>query len=144
MYIDNEASIHAHREIWGWPAKMGKFKYTQKDNRFKATVKDGKTPLMKFDVNVEGPGEFIDTGASINVKLIPSVDGKGYDVNQITTTGIQITVHEGLAGDGKLTLYNSDADPLADLIQVESVVAGMWFNIDMHVPFGQVIGEAEL
>lgn len=144
MFTDNEVSSIAHREIWGFPSKFGKIKYSRKENRIKASVKRGKDTLMKFDINLEGPGEFIDTGDSINLKLIPSVDGTGYDVNQITASALQITVHEGLAGDGKLTLGNTDSDPLADLIQLENVVAGMWFNIDLHLPFGRVIGEAKL
>jgi acetoacetate decarboxylase len=144
MFTDNEVSSIAHREIWGFPSKLGKTKYSRKENRIKASVKRGKDTLMKFDVNLEGPGEFIDTGDSINLKLIPSVDGTGYDVNQITASALKITVHDGLAGDGKLTLGNTDSDPLADLIQLENVVAGMWFNIDLHLPFGKVIGEAEL
>jgi acetoacetate decarboxylase len=144
MYIENDANAVAHREIWGFPAKIGKIKYSRKEDRIKASISRNKSTLMKFDVKLEGPGEFIETGSSINLKLIPSVDGEGYDVNQITAADIQITVHEGLAGDGKLTLGNTDTDPLADLIQLENVVAGMWFNIDLHLPFGKVIGEAEL
>jgi len=144
MFTDSEVSSIAHREIWGFPSKLGKIKYSRKENRIKASVQRGKDTLMKFDVTLEGPGEFIDTGSSINLKLIPSVDGEGYDVNQITAADLQITVHEGLSGDGKLTLGHTDTDPLADLIQLENVIAGMWFNIDLHLPFGKVIGEAEL
>lgn len=144
MFTDNEVSSIAHREIWGFPSKLAKMKYSRKEDRIKASVQRGKNTLMKFDIKLEGPGEFIDTGASINLKLIPSVDGEGYDANQITASDLKITPNEGLAGDGKLTLFNTDKDPLADLIQFENVVAGLWFNIDLHLPFGKVIGEAEL
>jgi acetoacetate decarboxylase len=144
MFTDNETSSIAHREIWGFPSKLGKIKCSRKEDRIKASVQRGKDTLMKLDIKLEGPGDWIETGSTINLKLIPSVDGVGYDANQITAADLQTTVHEGLAGEGKLTLGNTEKDPLADLIQLENVVAGTWFKIDMHLPFGKVIGEAEL
>lgn len=144
MFIDNDASVAAHREIWGFPAKIGQFKYKRDGNRIKAQVLSNKIPLMKFDIKLTGPGEWIDTGAAINLKLIPSVDGKGYDVNQITAADLEFTIHEGEAGDGKITFGHTDDEPLDELIQLENVVAGTWFRIDLTCPFGYVIGEAEL
>jgi acetoacetate decarboxylase len=144
MFMDNDASMVAHREIWGFPAKMAKIKYSRKEDHIKASVHRGKELLMKLDIALEGPGEWIDTGANINLKLIPRVDGKGYDVKQITAADTQITVHEGLAGEGKLELSNTEMDPLADLVQFENVIAGTWFKIDLHLPVGKVITEPEL
>ncbi len=144
MHTDNIKSMVAHREIWGFPSKPAKFKYSRKENRIKAQVITGKIPLMKFDIKLEGPGEWIDTGDTINLKLIPAVDGESYDVQHITASKLDFVIHEGMAGEGKLELNNSDDDPLADLLEFESIVAGTWFKVDLTTNLGKIIAEAKL
>ncbi|TRO55370.1 hypothetical protein E2P64_07150 [Candidatus Bathyarchaeota archaeon] len=144
MHTDNIVSMTAHREIWGFPSKPGKFKYTRKENRIKAQVLSNKVPIMKFDINLEGPGEWIDTGDTINLKIIPSVDGESYDVHHITAAKLDFVIHEGQAGNGKLALQNTEDDPLADLFEFESIVAGTWFRVDLTTNLGKTIAKAEL
>ncbi len=141
MHTDNIASMVAHREIWGFPSKPAKFKYARKENRIKAQVISGKVPLMKFDIKLEGPGDWIDTGDTINYKVIPGVDGEGYDANQITAAKLDFVIHEGMAGEGKLVLGNSDDDPLADLFKFENIVAGTWFRVDLTTNLGKIIAK---
>ncbi len=144
MHTDSIASMAAHREVWGFPSKPAKFKYQQKDDHIKASVLTNKVPIMKFDVKLEGPGDWIDTGDTINLKLIPSVDGKTYDVQHITAAPLDFVIHEGKAGEGKLVLGNTKDDPLADLFEFENIIAGTWFRIDLTTNVGKVIAKAEL
>ncbi len=139
MHTDNIASMVAHREIWGFPSKPGNFKYTRKENRIKAQTLSGKTPLMKFDIKLEGPGDWIDTGDTINYKIIPGVDGESYDVKQITAAKLDFVIHEGKAGDGKLILGHTDDDPLDEIFDFENIVAGTWFRVDLTTNLGKVI-----
>ena len=144
MHTDCMPSMVAHREIWGFPSKPAKFKYQRKENRIKAQVISDKVPIMKFDVKLEGPGEWIDTGDTINLKIIPGVDGASYDMQHITTAPLDFVIHEGMAGDGKLILGNTEDDPLADLFEIENIVAGTWFRVDLTTNLGKVITKAEL
>ncbi|MFX1564071.1 MAG: acetoacetate decarboxylase family protein [Promethearchaeota archaeon] len=144
MYIDNDTSVAAHREIWGFPAKPAKFEWKQKKDHITAHVIRNKVPLLTLDVDLEGPGEWIDTGAAINLKLIPSIDGKTYDLKQITAAKLETTIHEGKGGTGKLTFGNTDDEPLGKLFKLENIVAGLYFKLDLMCPFGEIIGEADL
>ncbi|MFX1564124.1 MAG: acetoacetate decarboxylase family protein [Promethearchaeota archaeon] len=144
MYCDLDASVVAHREIWGFPAKLAKFEWKQKKDHITARVIRNKVPLLTLDVDLEGPGDWIDTGAAINLKLIPSVDGRTYDLNQITAAKLETKIHEGKGGAGKLVFGHTDDDPLDKLFKLENVVAGMYFKLDLKCPFGQIIGEANL
>ena len=143
MYTDNIPSMVAHREIWGFPSKPAQIKYTRKENRIKAQILTNKIPIMKFDVKLEGPGEWIDTGDTINLKVIPSVDGKGTDVKHITRAKLDFTIHEGLAGDGKITFGHTNEDPLDELYELENVVAGTWFRVDLTTNHGIVLIELD-
>lgn len=141
MYTDNIPSLVAHREIWGFPSKPAKIKYTRKENRIKAQIISNKVPIMKFDVTLEGPGEWIDTGDTINLKVIPSVDGKGTDVKHITRAKLDFIIHEGQAGDAKLIFGHTQEDPLDELYEIENIVAGTWFRIDLTTNLGSILTE---
>jgi acetoacetate decarboxylase len=144
QYTDCDTSVAAHREIWGFPSKLATFKYRRDDDHITARVIRDKTALMAFDVKLTGPGEWIETGDAINLKLIPSVNGLGYDTKQITAAKLAFVIHEGRAGDGKIKFGRTDRDPLADIFQLENVVAGTWFRIDLTCPYGEVLGQAKI
>ena len=139
MYTDNIPSMVAHREIWGFPSKPAKIKYSRKENRIKAQIISDKVPIMKFEITLEGPGEWIDTGDTINLKVIPSVDGRGTDVKQITRAKLDFTIHEGQAGNGKITFGHTEDDPLDELYEIENIVAGTWFRIDLTTNLGSIL-----
>lgn len=144
MHTDCIPSMVAHREIWGFPSKPAKFKFQRKENRIKGKVISDKEPIMKFDVKLEGPGEWIDTGDTINLKVIPAVDGETYDVQHITASKLDFVIHEGMAGEGKLELGNTEDEPLADLFEFENIVAGTWFRVDLTTNLGKVIAKVDL
>ena len=98
---------------------------------------------MKFDINLEGPGDWIDTGDTINYKVIPGVDGESYDVKQITAAKLDFVIHEGKAGEGKLILGHTDDDPLDELFDFENIIAGTWFRVDLTTNLGKVIATVE-
>ena len=98
---------------------------------------------MKLDIKLEGPGDWIDTGDTINYKLIPGVDGESTDVSQITAAKLDFVIHEGMAGEGKLVLGHTDDDPLDELFDFENIVAGTWFRVDLTTNLGKVIATIE-
>lgn len=144
MHTDNITSLVAHREIWGFPSKPATFKYQRKENHIKAQVLSKKIPIIKFDIKLEGPGDWIDIGDTINLKLIPSVDGKNYDVKHFTTAPVNVKIHEGLAGEGKLVFGHTADDPLDELFEFENIIAGTWFRLDLRTNPGKILTEAEL
>ena len=143
MYTDNDPSCASHREVWGYPCKMAEFKWERDDNEFEASIKRGGENVLDFEIEITGPGDWIDTGDSINLKLIPSVDGKGYDVKHITAAKLDATIHEGHGGEGKLTFGSSPWDPLDKIMELENIIAGMYFKLDLTANLGRVIAEPE-
>ncbi len=144
MYTDNDASCASHREVWGFPAKMADFKWKHEGGEIEASIHRKGEAILDFEIEITGPGDWIDTGDSINLKLIPSVDGKGYDLKQITASKLDFTIHSGEAGEGKITFGNTPEDPLSDFMELENIIAGTYFKIDLTCNLGRVIGEAEL
>jgi acetoacetate decarboxylase len=144
MYTDNDPSCASHREVWGYPAKMAEFKWERDDNEIEASIHRAGETIVDFEVEITGPGDWIDTGDSINLKLIPSVDGKGYDVKQITAAKLDVKIHEGLGGEGKLTFGSNPWDPLDKIMELENIVAGLYFKLDLTANLGRVIAEPEL
>ncbi len=144
MQTDNIPSMVAHREIWGFPSKPAKYRYQRKENRIKAQILSNKIPLLKFDIKLEGPGDWIDTGDTINLKVIPSVDGTGHDVKHFTRAALDFTIHEGLAGEGKLVFGHTEDDPLDELFELENIIAGTWFRLDLTTNVGQILTKADL
>jgi acetoacetate decarboxylase len=144
QYTDSDVSVAAHREIWGFPSKLAGFKYRREGDHITARVVREKAALLSFDVKLTGPGDWIETGAAINLKLIPGVDGKSYAIKQITAANLAFVIHEGKAGDGVIKFGRTDKDPLADILQLENTVAGTWFRIDLTCPYGEVIGQAKI
>ncbi len=144
QYSDLDVSVAAHREIWGFPTKQAQIKFDRKGDQIKAKVIRKGTTIIELQADLEGPGEWIDTGAAINIKVIPNVDGKTYDVTQITAANLEFKIYEGFAGSGKIKLGKTDDDLLADMIDLENVVAGTFFTVDLTCPYGKVIGEIKL
>ena len=144
MFTDNIKSLIAHREIQGFPMKDAQFKYKREKDHIRARILRDKKTLITMDIDLEHPGDWIDAGTGINFKLIPNAAGKGYDVKQITATDLKFTIHEGRAGSAKISFGNTDDDPLKDLIQMENVVAGAWFSLELKVPYARILGEIKL
>jgi acetoacetate decarboxylase len=150
MYLDSEAPIAAGREIWGFPKKFGQPKLRVKGETLTGKLKYNgvtvATGTMTYKQrNVGGSQDKIAAIArkmgktQVNLKLIPSCTGKGFDVLQLVGYQLQnLQVKEAYEGDAALHLVPHSDAPVASLPVVE-VLGAVHYLADLVLPFGEVL-----
>ncbi|MFX1369286.1 MAG: acetoacetate decarboxylase family protein, partial [Promethearchaeota archaeon] len=142
-YVDTDVAQAAGREIWGYPRKRAEIKLDMKKDTVQGTVvRDGNT-LLKATCKLDEDGEWIDSGPNLNFKVIPSITGSGYDVAQLTAAYTTYDVKTGRSGDVAVEIRSGPRDDLS-LIEIETPMIGLYFDVDITVPVGKVVGRIEL
>lgn len=142
-YVDTDIAQSSGREIWGYPRKRGDVSLKLKgDCVVGATVRDDVT-IFRASCNLEDEGEWIDSGPNINVKLIPSVTGKGFDLATITAAYLEYTIKNGRSGDVEIEFHNGPRDDFSK-VKIESPMIGLYFDCDILLPEGKIVGTVEL
>jgi acetoacetate decarboxylase len=142
-YVDSDIAQAAGREIWGYPRKRAEISLDwKKDTIIATTEREGMT-ILKATCKLADEGEWIDSGPNINVKMIPSVTGKGYDLGVITAAYLTYDVKKGRSGDVEVELQNGPNDDFSKVI-LESNMIGLYFDCDILVPEGKIVGKVKL
>ncbi|NWF94744.1 MAG: acetoacetate decarboxylase family protein [Candidatus Thorarchaeota archaeon] len=141
-YGDTDVSLVSGREIWGYPRKLGVTTMEWSGDTLEAkTVRDGIT-VLRAKCTFNEDGEWIDSGPNINVKMIPSVDGKGHDIAAITAAHLTYDVKAGRSGEVEIELRSGPHDDLS-MIEIESTMIGLFFETDIVVPPGRVVARLD-
>lgn len=139
-YVDTDVALAAGREIWGYPRKMADIALEMKGDTITGTcIRDGVT-ILKASCNLEDEGEWLDSGPNINIKMIPSVTEKGYDVAVVTASYLEYTIKNGRSGDVEVEWQSGPRDDLS-VIKMEMPMIGLYFDCDILLPTGKVIAE---
>ncbi|MGQ4911758.1 MAG: acetoacetate decarboxylase family protein [Candidatus Thorarchaeota archaeon] len=139
-YVDTDVALAAGREIWGYPRKMADISLEMKgDTITGSAVRDGTT-LLRATCRLEDEGEWIDSGPNVNVKLVPSVTGKGYDLSVITAAYLEYTIKNGRSGEVEIEFQSGPRDDLSK-VKMETPMIGLYFDCDILVPPGKVVAE---
>ncbi|MHA2072650.1 MAG: acetoacetate decarboxylase family protein, partial [Candidatus Thorarchaeota archaeon] len=85
-------------------------------------------------------GEWIDSGPNINVKMIPSVTGEGFDASFLTAAYLTFDMHNGRSGEVEIELTSGPDDDL-NILEIEAPMIGLYFDLDVIVPPGKVVAE---
>jgi acetoacetate decarboxylase len=144
LYLDNDAAIASGREVWGWPKKAADFAIADTGATVTATATRHATEIIRARLDVEGPAEPDDLRLDptwFNAKLIPSiVAGAPPEVMQITSTTLEnVRVTDARRGRASLEFGSTVTDPLAELIEVAEVLAGVHFHFDCDLTLGEVV-----
>jgi acetoacetate decarboxylase len=154
MYLDCDPPIAAGREIWGFPKKLA--------NPTLGIVHDTLTGHLEYagqtvavatmaykhknlNYNPENPGH-CDYHAleeklgktSVNLKLIPDVDGSFAIAQLVAYNLTEVTVKGGWTSPARLHLIPHANAPVADF-PVRRVVEGRHFIADLTLPYGRVL-----
>ncbi|MGW6458372.1 acetoacetate decarboxylase family protein [Streptomyces sp. NPDC055078] len=77
------------------------------------------------------------------LKLIPSAEGRGWDVNRIVRVPFRTTgAHDGWTGPGEVSLVPSAADPL-HLVACDEVVEARFGRVRLDVGFGTYLDRVD-
>jgi acetoacetate decarboxylase len=146
MYLDDEPPISGGREIWGFPKKYAFPKLETCSDTLTGTLHyAGQMVAMgtmgyKHQVapgGVEAQAKGM-TRTSVNLKIIPDVDGSqkicqlvAYNLTDITVKGVWIS-------PARLHLVPHVNAPVADL-PVKKIIGGKHFISDLTLPHGRVL-----
>jgi len=137
-YVDTDVALAAGREVWGYPRKMAKISMKWTGDRLVATTSRGGKPLLKATCTFTEEGEWIDSGPNLNVKMIPSADGEGFDVASVSAAYLTYDVKKGRSGTPKIEINSGPHDGLGG-IDIESIMIGLYFDMDITVPPGKKV-----
>ncbi len=142
-YVDTDVAQAAGREIWGYPRKRADISLKWRGDTLTGTAKRNGVTLLKAKCKMEDEGEWIDSGPNINIKMIPSVTGTGYALNAITAAYLTYDTRNGRSGDVEVEFQSGPEDDFSK-VEVESNMIGLYFDCDITLPEGKVVGEVKL
>jgi acetoacetate decarboxylase len=142
-YVDTDVAQASGREIWGYPRKLADISLKWKGDTITGAAKRDDTTLWKATCKMDDEGEWIDSGPNINAKVIPSVTGKGFDLAVLTATYTEYTIKNGRSGEVELEIQSGPRDNL-DSIKIDTPMIGQYFDCDILVPDGKIIGDLDL
>jgi acetoacetate decarboxylase len=142
-YVDTDVAQAAGREIWGYPRKRAEISLDWKKDTLVATTKRSGTTILKATCTLNDEGEWIDSGPNINIKMIPSVTGIGYDLAAITAAYLKYDIKKGRSGDVEVEFHNGPHDDFS-MVVIESNMIGLYFDCDILVPAGKIVGTVKL
>ena len=150
MYLDCHPPIAGGREIWGFPKKDAKPCLRVIEDTLVGKLAYGDQ-LVSMGTMVYKHEDLIPDEASkkamvqklsktqVNLKVIPHVSGKSYDVFQLISYNLEnIKIKSAHRGDARLHLIPHVNAPVADL-PVLKVVDGLHFVADLVLPMGNVL-----
>ncbi|MHA2140379.1 MAG: acetoacetate decarboxylase family protein [Candidatus Thorarchaeota archaeon] len=140
VYVDTDIALASGREIWGYPRKLADIGMKWKGDTLEATtVRDGNR-LFYSKCTFDEEGEWIDSGPNVNVKRIPSVTGKGFDVSFITAAYLKYDIQNGRSGEVEIEITSGPDDDLSTL-EIEAPMIGLYFDCDIFLPPGKVVAK---
>jgi acetoacetate decarboxylase len=144
LFLNKTLPITIGREIWGYPKfQADKFVLKfEKEVVYASVMKDGTTFIdatLRLSKEVQPP-RIIDA-ADYALKEIPSVVGKGsFDVKQLTSTVVHLTINEHRFGEEATLQLRSTAAVLLEQIPIFEIVGGFYSpNCSLILDYGEVL-----
>jgi acetoacetate decarboxylase len=146
LVVEGDGPVAAGREIYGQPKKAGRITLEARGDLLVGTVTRNDITIITATMaykQVAGTPDDLEKHASfrtnINLKVIPSVDGSGAAVRELTArTLADVVIHEVWRGHGTLELRPNAQFPV-HLLPVLDVVEALHWRADFSLVDGEVI-----
>ena len=126
--------------MFGSTRKLADISMKWKKDRLEAqVVRDGVT-LIKTGCTLDDEGAWIDSGPNINLKMIPNVTGKGYDIAVLNAAYLVYDIKNGRSGEVEIE-FNNGPNDIFEGVSIESTMIGLYFDTDITVPEGNKIAK---
>ena len=142
-YVDTDVALASGREFWGYPRKIADISMEWKDDLLAASVVRDDVTLLKASCKFDDEGAWIDSGPNINLKLIPSITGSGYDVAVLNAAHLTYDIKNGRSGEVDIEITNGPRDNF-EAVKIESTMIGLYFDCDITVPLGKTIAKFDI
>ena len=146
LVVEGDGPVAAGREIYGQPKKAGRVTLEARGDLLVGTVVRNGISIITATMpykQLAGAPKDLEKHASfrtnINLKVIPSVDGSGAAVRELTArTFGDLVIHEVWRGPGTLELRPNAQVPV-HLLPVREVVEAFHWRADFSLVDGEVI-----
>lgn len=146
IFVNTDEALIPGREMGGWPKLIADIRWERDGDHVSAAVARFGEPILELEGDVSGtlPEEVVAAGGdaanqpSFNYKLIPGPDGRTIEVEEITSTQLEIVTHRVEIGSARLTTHPSSSSPVGDVVPSAEgmmVVVGS----DNTIPAGEVL-----
>lgn len=139
MIVDDDTALIYGRELLGYPKKMGVFKFVEKEDRIKASITRRGVTVLELEGKRGAPQ---DPPPPVFDKKTFNAGGPGqmFLFNPLWLFNPSEVIHESYESDVKVTVRESEYDPIARLI-TGGAVSGRIVVMDIpggkyHVPIG--------
>ncbi len=139
IYVTTDVALAQGREIWGFPKKLADISLTVRDGGASASVRRG-TEILRVEGSIDLTSpvptdiilSFFDLPV-INLKRVPTPDGKGLDVDYLTAAPVEYRVKEAYQGEGSLSMEGTKEDPLHLMTPEDPAVLLFYVRGDMSL-----------
>jgi acetoacetate decarboxylase len=146
IYVTTDEAMIAGREIAGWPKKLADITWERDGDNFTGSVTRWGTTILEIEGDFaelpedDGSMAALMSGGSrptLNYKLIPG-PGEEIEVEEITSSTLEIAPSEMAVGVGRLRTASSEDDPVAMLVPDGSGPLIAMVS-DNTIPLGEVV-----
>lgn len=145
LFVESDGAVAAGREIYGQPKKAGTIEVAPDGDllvgRLRRNGIDVVTMTMPYKQQAAAAEELEALGfrTNINLKRIPSVDGEGDALRQLTAREFaDVVVHEVWRGPGTVELRPNAQAPV-HLLPVLDVEAAFHWRVDFTLVYGRIL-----
>jgi acetoacetate decarboxylase len=146
LFVESDGAVAAGREIYGQPKKGATITLAPEGDLLVGRVTrngiDVLTATMPYKqrqataADLEAHASF---RTNLNLKVVPSVDGEGAAVAELTARTLEdVVVHEAWRGPGTVELRPNAQAPV-HLLPVRDVVEAFHWRVDFTLAYGRVL-----
>ena len=139
---DNEAALAALREVWGFPAKLGRARLTATAGGASARVSRGGRPLAELRLRRLQP---IDPASVrfdpvLNVRIHPAIEeGKRHSALEMVQVDPTYVLKEAARGRGELRYPSANKGDPWHLLQPLNMISATYTVADTELPFARFV-----
>lgn len=140
-YVTTDDAMAPGREIWGYPKKIAEVDWKQEGSRISSRTLRRGNVLIDLEFTEEACAfEKPVLQPRLQVKRIPSADGRGYDVHQVVQNKLgRWSLLETVTGTANVTLGGApQMDPLFELGPLE-VLGAEKIRAEFELGYGEIL-----
>lgn len=146
LFVEGDGPVAAGREIYGQPKKSAAITLAPDGDLLVGRVRrngidvlTATTPYKQRVASAEDLERLASFRTNVNLKVIPSVDGAGAAVAELTARTLEdVVIHEVWRGPGTIELRPNAQAPVHLLPALEVVEAFHW-RVDFTLAYGRVL-----
>ena len=143
--VDNVDALCALREVWGFPAKLGKVTMERKPQSFEAVIeRPAGRALVKASITELEPvtPAEIRYDPMMNLRLTPPIqDGKPPEYTKLVQIDPHYDIRECFRGLGAIAYPNVSQGDSWHVLEPRNIICATWATCDTELPWARFVEE---